>query len=389
LHPRQPNLRGPPLVPSRKRPFFGNLCTLLRVYQHMDAHTQSAKDVLKALETTPEGLEPREVQARRKAHGPNTMPSRRAAPIWVVFVQQFASPLIYILLIAGAAELVLGQYPGAAFIFGVLLINAVIGTVQEHSATREASALQELRTPRAYVRRAGKVQDIQARDLVPGDIVLLESGAGVPADLRLLEANRLALDESALTGESRQTTKDPQAVLEASAAMGDRANMAFAGTAVARGQGVGVVVATGPDSQMGAIAQEVAADSRADSPLIIRMRVFTYQVASVVAVLIGLVVAILAWRGMEWVDILHASIGLAVAAIPEGLPVTVTIALALAMRRMGRRGVIVRKLPAVEALGSCTLIAADKTGTLTQNDLEVERVVLSDGTVRTLDKEQA
>ena len=355
----------------------------------MDAHTQSAEDVLKALETTPEGLEQREVQARRKAHGPNTISSRRAAPIWLVFVQQFASPLIYILLIAGVAELALGQYPGAAFIFGVLPINAVIGAVQEHSATREASALQKLRTPRARVRRAGKAQDIEARDLVPGDIVLLESGVGVPADLRLLEANRLAVDESTLTGESRQTTKDPHAVLEASAAMADRTNMAFAGTAVARGQGVGVVVATGSDSQVGAIAQEVTADSRADSPLIIRMRVFTYQVAAVAAVLIGLVVAILASRGMEWVDILHASIGLAVAAIPEGLPVTVTIALALAMRRMGQRGVIVRKLPAVEALGSCTLIAADKTGTLTQNNLEVERVVLPDGTVRTLDRGQA
>lgn len=293
-----------------------------------------------------------------------------------IFASQFKSPLIYVLVAAALVSLVIKEFSDAIFISAVLLLNAVIGTVQEYSAQRSADALRKMMTTQARVLRAGEAYAINSEDVVLGDIVLLESGERVPADMRILESHNLEIDESLLSGESIAVIKQADAKLVSATVLGDRINMAFAGSLVNRGRALCVVVATGLATELGGIAESVTAASVVKAPLQERMERFTQRVAIFVGCAALLMALILILRGMSWTDIFLSSVALAVSVIPEGLPVALTVALAIGMRRMARRDVIVRRLIAVEALGSCTYIASDKTGTLTANQLTVRRLAL-------------
>lgn len=338
-------------------------------------HTESADAILAALQASRHGLSREDAAARLEQYGPNALPRPAPPGVLRVFLRQFASPLIYVLLAAALVSLAIGEYADAGFIGAVLLVNAVIGAFQEYSAQRAAEALRRLVRIRTRVLREGDVYEIDAEQLVPGDIVLLESGDRVPADLRLLAGHGLEVDESLLTGESLAVLKDPGRVLPADSALGDRVNMAWAGTLVSRGRGRGLVVATGLSTQLGRIAADVLGGEVERAPLLVRMEQFTRRVALLVGVAALLMAAVALARGMALDEVFLLAVALAVSVIPEGLPVALTVALAIGMQRLAKRNVIVRRLVAVEALGSCTYIATDKTGTLTENRLTARRVL--------------
>lgn len=341
-------------------------------------HAREIKDLEESLETGLKGLSLKQVKERQEEFGKNSLPLKDPPSLGLVFLHQFLSPLIYILLAAGIVSLIVGEVTDAAFIFAVILLNAVIGTVQEWNAEKSAAALHSLLKVIVRVRREGKEQELNAEELVPGDLVLLESGNKVPADMRLIQVNTLAIDESLLTGESVARQKN-ESLISADLPLGDRTNMAFAGSVVVTGRGSGYVVRTGPDTEVGKVAKSVTFAETAKPPLVVRMEQFvsyiSYAILGAVAVLAIVSVA----RGVPYGEIFFMGVALAVAAIPEGLPVAITVALSLATKRMAARNVIVRKLIAVEGLGSCTCIASDKTGTLTVNKQTVKRISLLNG----------
>lgn len=337
-------------------------------------HADSCEVVLSAWGVSRHGLSEAEAAARLERHGRNALPRAKPPGIVEVFLHQFTSPLIYVLVAAALVSLAIQEWSDAGFIGAVLLVNATIGTFQEYSAQRAAEALHQLVTTNSRVLREGDAYEIDAEALVPGDIVLLESGDRVPADLRLLAGRDLKVDESLLTGESVAVLKDADRTLAVESALGDRVNMAFAGTLVSRGRGRGVVVGTALNTQLGKIAAGVLGKRTAKAPLLVRMERFTHRVAMLVAVAALLMAGVALTRGMPLEEVFVLAVALAVSAIPEGLPVALTVALAIGMQRMARRNVIVRRLVAVEALGSCTYVATDKTGTLTENRLTVRRI---------------
>ncbi|MFZ5729498.1 MAG: cation-translocating P-type ATPase, partial [Pseudomonadota bacterium] len=311
--------------------------------------------------------------------GPNTLPERGGQGLLGVVLGQFRSPLIYVLLAAAAVSAALGHGRDAVFIAVILIINAAIGALQESRAERSAAALKASLKLMALVLRDGARRTAEADDLVPGDVVLLESGMATPADLRLLSAHQLRVDESLLTGESALVEKSADWLGTGDETVGDRRNMVFAGSAVLAGRGVGVVCATGEATQIGQVAGLLSGRD-APPPLLVRMEVFSRRIAlAILALVLALGLLHLA-RGAELAEVFLTATALAVSAIPEGLPVAITVALAVASLRMSRRNVVVRRLPAVEGLGSCTVIASDKTGTLTINRLTVTRIVTPDGT---------
>lgn len=341
-----------------------------------DPHATSADEVLRALKSNPDGLSRSEVAERLKSYGPNSLPKPRLPGVATYFFRQFLSPLIYILLLAAAASLMLGEWQDSIFIFAVLMVNSAIGTVQEYSAERSAEALRNLVRTRARVIREEEEYEVDAEELVPGDIVLIESGRKVPADVRLIFAQSLEVDESLLTGESMPNDKDPSLIFDPPTPIGDRKNMAFAGTLAALGRARGVVVATGSNTEVGGLAASLAGSEETKPPLILRMEKFNSRIALGVAAAVVIIFAVELYRGEPLYDIFLQSVALAVAAVPEGLPVALTIALAIGMSRMAKRNVIVRRLVAVEALGSCNYIASDKTGTLTVNQLTIKRIAI-------------
>lgn len=318
------------------------------------------------------GLTALEAEERLARFGANLLPEPKIPSFLTTFLLQFRSPLIYILLVAAALAAALGDLEDSFFIGIVLILNGIVGGFQEHSAGRAAAALRKLEEASATVLRDQVVTTIPARLVVPGDVVLLEAGARVPADVSVFQANDLQCDESLLTGESAPVKKiiPPDQ---------DDAVPAFAGTLVTRGRGRGVVVATGMSSEIGRIAAELGKESSAKPPLMIRLARFSNLIAWLVGFAMLFLIVVGLMRGMVWGDLFLMAVGLAVSAIPEGLPVAISVALAISMRRMARQNVIVRRMPAVEALGSCTMIATDKTGTLTLNELTVTDIVLPDG----------
>jgi magnesium-transporting ATPase (P-type) len=338
-------------------------------------HAREAAEVLSALGTGPEGLSHEEAAGRLERHGRNALPQPEPPSLLATFLRQFASPLIYVLFAAAAVSVAMGDLTDAGFILAVLVVNATIGTLQEHQAQRSALALRSLVAAVAHVVREGEEREIDAEEVVPGDVVVVASGAKVPADLRLLSGS-LEVDESLLTGESMPVGKRPDAVLAEDVPVGDRENMAFAATIAARGRARGAVVATGQATEGGQIAAAATAAETVRAPLLQRMDRFTKKVAVATLVAVAALGVVSFVRGMALADVFLHSVALAVAAIPEGLPVALTVALAIAVRRMAKRRVIARRLAAVEALGSCTYVASDKTGTLTLNELTVQRVLL-------------
>jgi magnesium-transporting ATPase (P-type) len=341
-------------------------------------HALPEREIVEKLEAPPDGLTDAQALERQREFGPNVLPVTPPPTALMIFLHQFLSPLIYILLAAGLVAILMGDVTDAGFILAVVLLNAGLGTFQEWKAERSAASLQQLLKIVTRVRRNGSVVEMGAEDLVPGDLVYLESGARVPADLRLRHTTNLAIDEALLTGESLPTEKVTEPLGEG-LPVSDRRNMAFAGSTVASGRGSGLVVATGLRTEVGKIARSVTAAETTKPPLVIRMERFSRQISLVVLVACGLLGGVAFSQGMPPVDVFFLAVALAVSAIPEGLPVAMTVALSIATNRMARRHVIVRKLTAVEGLGSCTYIASDKTSTLTVNKQTVQTVWLASG----------
>ena len=343
-------------------------------------HVAEAAAILESLRATPHGLTPAEADARLRDYGPNRLPEPAPPGLLAIVLRQFASPLIYILVFAAVVAVFLGDFKDAGFIAAVLVLNAAIGGSQEWKAERSSLALRQLLQIRAAVQRGGEVMEIAAERVVPGDVIWLESGNRVPADARLLTAQGLEIDESLLTGESLPARKDAAWVGPAQAPVGDQANMAYAGAIVTRGRAKALVVATGAATLVGQLALDVASTTGGQPPLLRRIQRFTNVIAVATLALSAFVGGIgVLVGGYTLPEMFLFVVALAVSAIPEGLPVAMTVALAVATTRMARRGVIVRRLSAVEGLGSCTLIASDKTGTLTVNELTVREIVLPDG----------
>jgi len=341
-------------------------------------HTVPEEEALARLGSGMDGLGEAEVVARLAQYGRNSLPAKEPPSLLSIFFNQFKSPLIYILLAAAGVAVGMGDGTDAGFILIVVLLNAWLGTFQEWKAEQSAAGLQKLLKINARIRRGGAERIVDAEELVPGDIVLLESGKRVPADLRLLLTNNLSIDESLLTGESRAVDKSP-APLAAQLSTSERINLGYAGSTVMTGRATGVVIATGLATELGKIAQSVTQAETTKPPLVVRMEIFARQISLAVigaCILLGFVAL---WRGMPVVDVFFFAVALAVSAIPEGLPVAITVALSIATSRMAKRHVIVRKLTAVEGLGSCTFIASDKTGTLTVNRQTVRVVSLPGG----------
>jgi len=336
-------------------------------------HTLSASETLQQLSVSPAGLGSEEVQRRRERYGANILPSGPEYGIVYYFLQQFKSPVIYILLIAALISMAIGEYTDALFILGVLVLNAIIGTYQEYSSSQKAKHLQNLISTHATVMRDGKALEIESSLIVPGDIVIVEPGTKVSADIRLLHSRNLQVDESLLTGESLDTAKDAEFVTDDPFLMtAGRKNMLFGGTFVSSGRGMGIAVATGAYTEAGKIAALISQESRGRIPLLEKMEKLSYTISLFMGVTIALLFAIGVARGIDLYSLFFFSVALAVAAIPEGLPVAITVALTSASLAMSKRNVIIRKLAAIEGLGACTLIASDKTGTLTRNRLSVE-----------------
>ena len=342
-------------------------------------HSKSAKTVLELLETTPDGLTREEVRKRLDIYGVNRLPEPKTRSPLARFLYQFHNVLIYVLMAASAVTAMLGHWVDASVIFGVVLVNAAIGFVQEGKAEHALRAIRRMLSPNAIVMRGGRQTTIRAEELVPGDIVLLQSGDKVPADLRLFRINGLQIQESVLTGESMAVEKTCEPVAQHSV-IGDRLCMAYSGTLVTHGQGSGVVVATGAQTEIGRISSLVSEVESVTTPLLRQMAQFGRWLT--VAIL-GLAIITFAFgmlvRDYAAAEMFLAAVSLAVAAIPEGLPAIMTITLAIGVQRMARRNAIIRKLPAVETLGAVTVICSDKTGTLTRNEMTVRTVVTADG----------
>ncbi|MBR1368575.1 ATPase [Methanocalculus chunghsingensis] len=349
-------------------------------------HTLGIREIRDRLETGDDGLPALEAARRSEEYGKNSLPERKPPSRIRIFFRQFASPLIYVLIAAGVLSIAFEDWTDAIFIFAVIFLNSGIGSIQEWKAEKSAAALVQMLRIYARVRRDGHEEKISAEDLVPGDIVILESGSRVPADLRIISASSLAIDESLLTGES-EPTKKRTVTLPEGTAVADRHNMAYAGTTVVSGRGTGIVTGTGLRTEIGKIAASVSSSAMGKPPLLIRMEAFAQKISIAVLFASALIAVIVLSQGEPPREVFFLAIALAVAAIPEGLPVALTVALAIATGRMAERHVIVRQLSAVESLGSCTVIASDKTGTLTVNQQTAQVVILPDGTEYTVSGE--
>ncbi len=344
-------------------------------------HTLPATAVLEALATTSDGLAPDEVARRLALHGPNRLAPPRRRPWYVRFALQFHNILLYVILAAAVITAVLGHWIDTGVLLVAVVVNAVIGFLQEGRAEAALDAIRALLSPHATVVRGGVRNDIDAADLVPGDIVALAAGDRVPADLRILIARDFHIDESALTGESLAVEKD-DSVTALDAPLGDRFGMAYAGTVVTRGEATGVVVATAGATEIGKINRMLASVTTLTTPLLRQIDGFGRRLAvAILALSAATFVLGVLWRGETAADMFLMVVALAASAIPEGLPAIMTVTLALGVQRMARRHAIVRRLPAVEALGSVTVICSDKTGTLTRNEMTVQRVVCRDAVV--------
>ncbi len=330
--------------------------------------------VLRQLDVSPtQGLSSEEVQRRQLKYGLNAIPKKKQKTPLELFLQQFTQPLVVILLIATVITALLQEWVDSSVIFGVVFVNAVIGFIQESKALKAIEALAKSVASEATVIRDGEKRRIPSVELTIGDVVLLQSGDKVPADLRLVQVRELQVDESSLTGESVPVIKQTDA-LDADTVLGDRSNMAYSSTLVTYGTGVGVVVAIGRNTEIGKINEMIAEADVLETPLTLSIAQFSKVLLYVILGLAALTFVVGLLRGEKWVDMFMAAVALAVAAIPEGLPAAVTITLAIGVARMAKRNAIIRKLPAVETLGSTSVICSDKTGTLTQNQMTVQKI---------------
>lgn len=330
------------------------------------------------------GLSIEEAENRLLKYGHNVLPEEKIPPLPLIFIQQFADPLIYILILAAILSFILKERIDAYFILAVVTFNAIIGTIQEYTANKSASSLKKIVEVKTTVLRDGDEIEIPATDIVVGDVVLLKEGSKIPADMVLTQSKHLKVDESMLTGESLPVSKDCEFKSGENASIQDKLNEVFAGTIVVKGQGIGVVKAIALNTEIGKIADKITQKSDAKSPLVERMEGFTTKLTIVMGILIILIASLSLYMGVNWRETLMMAASLGVAAIPEGLPIAITICLAIGMNRMAKSHVIVKNLVAVESLGSCTVIASDKTGTLTLNELNIVEIITANNSIVSL-----
>ncbi len=341
-------------------------------------HHLSADAICDLLSSDPKnGLTPEEAEQRLRRFGANTLTAKKSMNAWLRFLLQFNQPLIYILIAAGVITAALQEWVDSGVIFGVVLVNAIIGYIQESKAESALAALADTMVAGATVLRNGEKKRIPSAELVPGDIVLLQAGDKVPADLRLLNFRDLQVDESALTGESVSVEKSV-AALEQGTVLAERRNMVYASSMVTYGQGSGIVTAIGDRTEMGRISELISSAQDLATPLTRKIAHFSHILLYAILVLAAATVVVGMLRGQPLFDMFMAAVALAVGAIPEGLPAAVTITLAIGVSRMAKRRAIIRKLPAVETLGSTTVICSDKTGTLTENQMTVQAIMAGD-----------
>jgi Ca2+-transporting ATPase len=341
-------------------------------------HTMPADDVLSDFESSQDGLSEDEAQSRLDEYGPNQIGEEEEISKWQVLLNQFTSPLIYVLLGALVVTLAIQKWSDAIVIGLVLVINASVGFYQEYRAETAVRSLMEMVAPKANVKRGGEEKEVESDKLVPGDVVMLGEGEMVPADMRLIKTKRLQVNEAALTGESVPASKstDPLEDADEDTPPADQSNLAFMGTAVTSGRGLGVIVATGTKTQIGDIAEQVRTAGDTKSPLQERMDRLAKGIAVLILVVCAIAIGVGLLMGRTLQEMFLLGVALAVAAMPAGLPVVTTVALAIGVGRMAERQAIIRHLPAVETLGSTTAILSDKTGTLTQNRMTVQQVVV-------------
>src|SRR6516225_7449532 len=336
-------------------------------------HAVPADEVVVRLHT-----DPAEGSRRLSQYGHNRLPEGRQRGPLMRFLAQLNNVLVYVLLAAGFVKLMVGLWLDAAVILGVVIINALLGFVQEGKAEKALDSIRHMLSAEARTVRDGKTRLVPAEEMVPGDVVLLESGDKVPADLRLTDVKNLRTEEAALTGESVPTDKSTNPV-SAKATVGDRESMAFSGTLVVSGRATGVVVGTGSDTELGRINRMLEGVSALETPLLRQIKKFGLAITAVILVVSALVFAYGRWvQAMPFVDIFQAVVAIAVSFIPEGLPAIITITLAIGVQRMAQRNAIIRRLPAVETLGSVSRICSDKTGTLTLMEMMVVSAVTAE-----------
>jgi magnesium-transporting ATPase (P-type) len=338
-------------------------------------HSIPAEDLFGILSTTPTGLASTEAAARLAKWGHNALPEPAHRSPLLRFLAQFNNVLIYFLLIAAVAAWTLGHYIDASVIVAVVTINAIVGFIQEDKAEKALSAIRNMIAPHSSVWRDGRRLSIPAADIVPGDVVLIEAGDRVPADLRLTRVRGLLIDEAMLTGES-VTSEKRESPVPPDAPLGDRSPMAYSGTLVAAGQGTGIVIATGAETEIGRINALIQSVDMLTTPLLRQINRFGERFTWVaLASAVALFLFATLFRGYPWPDALIAVVALAVGVVPEGLPAVITITLAIGVQRMAARNAVIRRLPAVETLGATSVICSDKTGTLTRNEMTARRVV--------------
>ena len=335
-------------------------------------HSIEADTALLHLESSATGLTTEDAKKRLAEHGPNAIPEKRRRSLLVILLRQFADFMIVVLLVAALISGFIGEPQDTIAILVIVLLNAIIGAVQEFRAERAMAALRKMAAPEAQVLRDGRMVTLAAAKLVPGDVILLEAGNVVPADLRLLEVEEMQADESALTGESHPVGKQSACLSETDLPIGDRQNLIFKSSLITRGRGKGVVVATGLDTEIGRIAELLQDEAGVKTPLQVRLTRFGRYLALAILVICSVVFSTGLLQGQPVLLMFLTAVSLAVAAIPEALPAVVTISLALGAHKLIRHNALVRNLPAVETLGSVTYICSDKTGTLTQNRMTVE-----------------
>ncbi|MEM4674845.1 MAG: calcium-transporting P-type ATPase, PMR1-type [Nitrososphaerota archaeon] len=352
-------------------------------------HSLPIEEVFKKLGSSRNGLTQSEAKDRLKIYGFNEIKEVAKRHPILLFLDQFKSVLILILIVAALISLALGDVADTIVISFILFLNAVLGFYQEYKAEQAVEALKKMAAPQATVIRDGEKKRIYARELVVGDVVLLEAGDRVPADVRLVEAMNLRIDESALTGESVPVAKDASLIMSKDTLLSNRANMAYMGTVVVRGRGVGVVVATGMNTEFGKIATLVQTVEEEETPLQKKMGELGRKLGAAAVLACVIIFFIGLFRGTELLELFLASVSLAVAVVPEGLPAIVTITLALGVQRMAKRNAIIRRLPAVETLGCATVICSDKTGTITKNEMTVREVYIPHRSLQLTSQENA
>ena len=342
------------------------------------AYQQTVADVLAQKESRADGLTSAQAAERLETYGPNALPEKKGKPGWLRFLAHFNDVLIFVLLAAAALTAVMGHWVDTLVILGVTVINALIGHVQESNAEKSLQGIRNMLSSDARVQRNGRHETVATRELVPGDIVILRAGDRVPADMRLIETHSLRVEEAILTGESTVVDKTTDA-LQGELPLGDRTNMLFSGTTISAGAGVGVVTATGQETELGHINQMMAGIEKHRTPLLVQMDKLGKAIFVIIlAMMAALFIFSLALRDIPIGELLLSLISLAVAAVPEGLPAIISIILSLGVQAMARQRAIIRKLPTVETLGAMTVVCSDKTGTLTMNEMTVKAIVTAD-----------